>query len=98
MKLLTKTLLDIFQSIWSQQDESDPIIIAKYFHVCSPWTWYASEYDPEEKLFFWFVDGDFPERWYFSLREFEELCIIWLWMERDLHFEPCRFSELKLSY
>ena len=41
----------------------------KYFHALSGWTWYASEYDPENERFFGLVNGFELELGYFSLRE-----------------------------
>lgn len=71
MKLLTKALLEQFQKVGSQNDNPDPIIICKFFCASFHWTWFASEYSEEDRLFFGFVDGDFPERGYFSLDEME---------------------------
>ena len=45
-------------------------IIVKYFHPMSNWRWYATEYDPKDKMFFGLVSG-FDNEWgYFSFKEF----------------------------
>lgn len=43
----------------------------KVFDPCSSWTWYATEYDPQERLFFGLVVGLEEELGYFSLDELE---------------------------
>jgi hypothetical protein len=32
------------------------MVLAKFFHPFSSWTWYATEYDPEDKIFYGLVD------------------------------------------
>jgi hypothetical protein len=55
MQLLTKDILTKFNQIGSQESNEDPIIIAKFFHPASNWTWYATEFDPSSRTFFGFV-------------------------------------------
>lgn len=99
MKLLTKDLIKDFRKIWNQEEIEDPIFICKFFNPCWPWTWYASEYDEENKIFFWYVDLIHKEWGYFSLGELESLHLpYWLKIERDLHFTPCRFSDIKRTF
>ena len=45
MKLLTKELINKFNKIGSQENIEDPIIVAKFFHPFSNYTWYATEYN-----------------------------------------------------
>jgi hypothetical protein len=99
MTLLTKELLDRFAVIGSQEGEADPIIIAKFFNPTGAGTWYATEYDPTEKIFFGYVSifGDECDEWgYFSVAELEDFHGHFnLGIERDIHFGEKRFSELK---
>jgi len=96
MKLLTKELEKRFGDIGSQETIKDPIIIAKFFDPTGSWTWYATEYNPEEKLFFGIVHGFEKELGYFSLDELEQLRgKFGLGIERDLHFQEKLLSELK---
>jgi len=82
-KLLTKELEERFKCLGRQKGD-DPIIVAKYFHPMSNWTWYASEFHPKDKTFFGCVHG-FEKEWgYFSLEELEETEVNGLPMERDL--------------
>ena len=55
MKLLTKKILKRFEKVGSQEDTDDPIIILKFFNATGAGTWYATEYNPEYKMFFGYV-------------------------------------------
>ena len=46
MKLLTQALEKRFAEVGSQENEKDPIFIAKFFHPVVGFYWFASEYDP----------------------------------------------------
>jgi Protein of unknown function (DUF2958) len=96
MELLPKSVAELLPPLYSQDEVDDPLCMVKFFHPMSTWTWYAYEYDPKEKVFFGWVDGDFQELGYFSLTEFEDLKDqLGLPMERDLHFKPTKLSEVK---
>lgn len=89
MKLLTKELENQFRKTGSQEDKGqDALVIAEFFTVWSNWTWYATEWDPKEGLFFGLVDG-FEKEWgYFSLEELEALRGPGgLRVERNLYFK-----------
>jgi hypothetical protein len=100
MKLLTEELRKQLPPLYSQENEQDPMVYAKFFHPLSNWTWYATEGSPEgdDFIFFGWVYGDFPELGYFSLNEMEGVKIIGLGIERDLHFTPKRLSEVKKEH
>ncbi len=96
MKLLTKALEKRFAAVGRQEHAADPIVIAKYFHPFSSMTWYATEYDPENRTFFgWVENGDCSELGYFSLDEIESVRVRGLAMERDLHFGERSLSTVK---
>jgi hypothetical protein len=87
MKLLTKEIEDKFKSIGSQENLDDPVIVAKFFDPTGSWTWYATEYNPEEKIFFGLVHGHEKEWGYFSLEELESFKgLLGIGIERDRHF------------
>jgi hypothetical protein len=66
--------------------ESVPVAV-KFFCPWSNWTWYATEYDPAEGLFFGFVRGFEGELGYFSRAELEEITgPMGLYIERDIHW------------
>ncbi len=97
MKLLTEELKKELPPLYSQEHEPDPLVICKFFHPLSFWTWYAYEGSSEgdDFLFFGWVYGDFPELGYFSLSELESVNVMGLDIERDLLFTPMRLSEVK---
>ena len=63
-----------------ESKELDAEIIVKFFHPFSNWTWYATEYNPENKTFFGYVSGFENEIGYFSIKEFTPE------IERDRNF------------
>lgn len=98
MKLITKELKERFEMVGSQEDIKDPLVIAKYFNPTGAGTWYATEYNPEERLFFGYVSifGDWNDEWgYFSLDELEGFKgQFGLGIERDLFFVEKRASRV----
>ena len=96
MKLLTKELELLFPSL-KETEGKDPKqikIMAKFFDPCSQWTWYATEYDPVERLFFGLVRGHVAEMGYFSLDELQEFRgHLGLGIERDLYFGEHTLAE-----
>ena len=98
MKLITKELEARFEMVGSQEDIKDPLVIAKYFNPTGAGTWYATEYNPKERLFFGYVSifGDWNDEWgYFSLDELEGFKgQFGLGIERDLFFVEKRASRV----
>ena len=98
MKLMTKTLEKRFAKIGSQEHIEDPIIVAKFFNPTGAGTWYATEYDPKDRIFFGYVSifGDWNDEWgYFSQDELESYKgRFGLGIERDIYFEERPFSEV----
>jgi len=95
MKLLTKELINKFNKIGKQEDSDDPVIVAKFFHPFSNFTWYATEYDGENKMFFGMVHGHDKELGYFSFDELNSLKVGGLPVERDLYFTNKKLSDLE---
>jgi hypothetical protein len=98
MKLMTKELEERFEMVGSQEDIKDPLVVAKYFNPTGAGTWYATEYNPKERLFFGYVSifGDWNDEWgYFSLDELEGFKgQFGLGIERDLFFVEKRASRV----
>jgi hypothetical protein len=98
MKLLTKELEARFKQVGSQENVDDPIVIAKFFNPAGPGRWFATEYDPKEKIFFGYVSifGDMNDEWgSFSLEELESIkTLMGLGIERDLYFTETKSSEI----
>lgn len=96
MKLLTKNLEKKLPPLYAAEKEKDPLVIVKFFTPWSNWTWYGTEYDPKERIFFGYVIGLEKELGYFSLDELESLRGPWgLKVERDKHFDPVPLSKIK---
>lgn len=95
MKLITKTLEKRFQEVGSQEHIADPIVIAKFFTPVGGATWYATEYDPEERICFGYVTGlGGDEFGYFSVDELESVKLPFgLTIERDLYSGEKHLSE-----
>src|SRR5919205_645784 len=81
-KLLTKDLVKKLPALYSQEENPDPMVVAKFFTPDAGWTWYAIEgspvdedgyYDTEKEkvdfVFFGLVSGSEVELGYFSLAE-----------------------------
>ena len=88
MMLLTKAIEAQIPELGATDGQgNDAIIYAKYFTPDSNWTWYATEYNAEDRLFYGFVDGLEKEFGYFSLDELlSARGPLGLPIERDLHF------------
>jgi len=92
MKLLTKELEKKLPALYSQDGKGEEAIAyAKFFNPVGHATWFVTEYDPEERLFFGWAEL-FPgcgEYGYVSLDELESAKLpMGLGIERDLHFKP----------
>ena len=100
MELLTKELIKRFAEVGSQENEKDPIVIAKYFNSAGAGYWYATEYDPKTKEFFGYVSifGDINDEWgSFSLEELQSVRgPFGLGIERDLYCGEQRISEFNI--
>jgi hypothetical protein len=89
MKLMTKELEQLFPPLYATEgkDPRKVKIIAKFFTPFGNWTWYATEYDPQKRIFFGYVRGLENELGYFSLDELESVKgPLGLGIERDLYF------------
>ena len=74
----------------------DALAQLKLFTPWTSWTWYASEYDPEQRLCFGVVVGHERELGYFSIAELEEIRGPGgLKIERDLHWRPRPLKECR---
>lgn len=88
--LLPEDIARQLPALYSQEEQGEnAVAVVKFFTPWTSWTWYASEYDPEERLFFGLVQGYEREYGYFSL---DEIAAIrgpgGLTIERDLYWTP----------
>ena len=102
MKLLTKELLERFAKVGSQQESENPLVICKFFNPTGAGNWFATEYDPVEKVFFGYVSifGDYNDEFgSFSLAELEDFVgRFGLGIERDINFSEKPVSEVIKQY
>ena len=98
MKLLTKALTKRFLEVGSQEEIYNPLVIAKFFNPSGAGTWLATEYSPEDQVFFGYVSifGDQNDEWgYFSLKELASYSgAFGLGIERDRLFKETRIIDV----
>jgi len=96
MKLLTEEMRKQLPPMGGQDGKGgEAIAYAKFFTPDGSWTWYATEFNPEEGLFFGLVDGLFKELGYFSLAELESVTgPLGLHIERDMYWTPTRLRDI----
>lgn len=98
MKLMTKELEERFAKVGSQEEVKDPIVITKFFNPVGRGYWFATEYNPADRIFFGYVSlfGDYNDEWgSFSLDELENLELpMGMKIERDLYFKEQPASEI----
>lgn len=96
MKLMTKAIENVIPALYEQDGLGDDAIVhAKFFTPDGSWTWYATEYDPAQRMFFGLVKGFDAEYGYFSLDQLEGIRGgLGLPVERDMHFKPTKLGEV----
>ena len=93
-RLLPDDIAKTLPPLYATENEDDPIVRVKFFTPDSSWTWFMTEYSPEQHLGFGMVHGLDHELGYFSLDELEAVRgPLGLPIERDLHFEPRPLSQ-----
>jgi len=103
MKLLTKELEKRFTEVGDQDEVEigEKIVVAKFFDPAGAGTWYATEYDPVNKVFFGYISifGDWNDEWgYFSLAELENIKGFGgLGIERDLYCKEQTIKEWNIK-
>jgi len=98
MKMMTKELEEAFvrQECKDGKPEGKVMVLAHYF--TGSWDWWATEYVPEERMFFGLVKGFEVELGYFSLDEMEaNSCNVRPLggIERDLYWTPTTLAEVR---
>lgn len=90
MELLPPEVAVLLPALYSQEGAGeDAVAQVKFFTPWTGWSWYASEYDPADRLFFGIVVGQERELGYFSLDELQAISGPGgLSIERDLYWKP----------
>lgn len=96
MSLIPKLLAKSIPELYEQDGKGyDAIAYTKLFTPDSNWTWYVTEYSPQENLCFGLVDGFEKELGYFSLTELESVKgPLGLPIERDLGFTAKSLNQI----
>jgi len=96
MKLLTKEILKKLPTIGSNEKNNKEHIAHVKLFGGSCWSWFISEFNPDTKECFGYVEGLENELGYFSLTELESLKFppFGLPVERDICFESTPIKEL----
>ena len=99
MKLLTKEIERRFAQLGRQEDKGDDaVVVCKFFTPDSGWTWWALEYEPENREFIGLVQGFEVEFGYFSLEELETATgPLGLHIERDLHWKERTIGQVRAA-
>lgn len=89
MMLLTQENKKTLPDLYAQDGKGgDAVAFVKFFDPCGSWTWYATEFDGEDR-FFGLVDGNEKELGYFSLSELKTVKgRFGLGIERDMYWTP----------
>lgn len=97
--LVTEAFIALFKEypLYSQENNSDPMVVAKLFNAYGAATWYVTEFNPDTKIAFGFVVGLGEDEWgYTSLTELESVKHPVLKVpviERDLYFTQAPISK-----
>ena len=96
-KLIPQKLLSKIPDLYETENTLDPICQVKLFTPDSNWTWYIIELSKNDvNSCFGYVQGMESELGYFTLEELEKVHgPLGLAIERDILFEPTRFSKIK---
>jgi hypothetical protein len=83
--------------LYATEEQGDAATVyVKYFTPGSSWTWYLTEYDPDEHLCFGLVIGLDTELGYFSLDELRNARgPHGLRVERDLYFKATPLADIR---
>lgn len=105
MKFLTKEILTRFETLGRQEEKGEQaIVVAKFFCPWNNWTWYATEYEPDEPgtddgNFFGLVVGFETELGYFNRKELESVKgPMGLRIERDLHWHEQTVEQVRAKH
>ena len=96
--LMPPEIREALPALYSQDGKGDDATVyVKFFLPGTGWTWFATEFDPEDGIFFGLVAGHETELGTFSLAELQKLSL-WggaLLVERDLYFDPKPLADVR---
>ncbi len=98
MELLTQELRKQLPPLGATENDDDPIAIVKFFTPDGSWTWFAFEFDGEDR-FNGAVSGIEFELGCFCLSELQEMRgAVGMPIERDIKFKPTPLSKITEQY
>ena len=94
--LIPKEIQDTIPDLYDTEDIKDPFCQVKLFTPDSNWTWYIVELSIEDgSTCYGYVQGLANELGYFSLDEIASVRgALNLPVERDIHFNPIKLSQI----
>lgn len=93
-ELMPSWLRRLLPPLYATEYDPDPIAQVKYFTPDAGWSWFGVEFDGQD-IFYGYVEGFERELGYFALQELEQARgPLGLRIERDLHFQPTRLSQI----
>ena len=97
--LLTKEILARLPKLYATENDGEEAVAqVKFFTPDGSYTFYATEYDPDEERFFGLIlgGGHSPDLGYFMLSDLKEARgPLGLPIERDRHFDPTSLKVVK---
>lgn len=97
--LMTQEILSMIPPLYAQDGKGmDAVAYVHFFNPGGAGDWWATEYDPGDRLFFGLADlgMGFPELGYFSLDELQSVTNrLGLGIERDLHWTPQPLNSIR---
>ncbi len=101
MELIPQEIMKTIPTLYSTENQKDPIAFVKLFTPDSNWSWFITELSIDGDLAFGYVISPFEsELGYFSLSEIQSIkgSLGIIGVERDLSFKPEKLSILKKAY
>lgn len=96
--LMPPEIRQAIPALYSQDGKGDQATVyVKFFLPGTYWTWFATEFDPEDGIFFGLVVGHGTELGNFALAELKAVSLaggLFL-VERDLHFDPKPLADVR---
>lgn len=99
--LMPPEVREAIPALYAQDGQGDDATAyVKFFLPGTYWTWYATEFDPQEGRFFGLVFGHAMELGYFMLDELQEMSLAGglFRVERDLYFARKTLAEIKQEH
>ncbi|GGM90074.1 DUF2958 domain-containing protein [Dactylosporangium sucinum] len=96
--LMPREIREAIPALYAQDGKGDEATVyVKFFLPATSWTWYATEFDPEDGIFFGLVVGHETELGNFALAELQQVSRYSgaILVERDLYFTPKTLAEVR---